>query len=364
MHNLNIHPIFVASKEHKQSIFIKYTQNNYFLIKTAVLFLTMKATLKSKEEVQKAFQQLLEQFKRSRRNILTQEEKAKEAQNQKLVSEVSSHTPAGIVQGLAGLQLELGGSLEALSLRLDSELKKLENLRAAISVQDANLKTTLDARTAANALYVLQQEQNQRLQTLEEEQKTALERLEKEGQERRAEWAKEQLEFDSREADYKATLEKNRQKEQEEYKYNQERKQKIEQDKFDNDKKLLLRKLEEMGVQKAENWAAREAVLAQNNAEFEKHKAKVDGLEKEIEEKTKDAREKAIKQTSKECKEQLELLEREVAGKQKVAELQVNNAESTIAQQKTEIEKLNADLRDTLTQVQQLSLKALDVSKK
>jgi hypothetical protein len=324
----------------------------------------MKATLKSKEEIQKAFQQLLDQFKRSRRNILTQEEKAKEVQNQKLVSEVSAHTPSGIVQGLAGLQLELGASLEALSLRLDTELKKLENLRAAISVQEGNLKTTLDARTAANALYVLKQEQSQRLQQLEEEQKAAEERLDKEQADRRLDWTKEQADFDAREAEYKLNLDKSRQKEQEEYKYNQERKQKVEQDKFDNDKKMLLRKLEETQVQKAENWAAREKTLADNQTDLEKYKAKVDNLEKEIEDKAKDAREKAIKQTSKECKEQIDLLEREVAGKQKVAELQVQNAEGTIAQQKSEIEKLNADLRDTLTQVQQLSLKALDVNKK
>lgn len=324
----------------------------------------MKATLKSKEEIQKAFQQLLDQFKRSRRNILTQEEKAKEAQNQKLVSEVSSHTPSGIVQGLAGLQLELGGSLEALSLRLGTELKKLEDLRAAIGVQEANLKATLDARTAANALYVLKQEQSQRLQQLEEENKAAVERLEKEIEERRADWAKEQTDFDAREAEYKANLEKSRQKEQEEYAYNQERKAKIEQDKFENDKKMLLRKLEETNAQKEENWAAREKSLAETNADFEKYKAKVDNLEAEIEEKAKDAREKMIKQTSRECKEQLDLLEREVAGKQKVADLQVQNAESTIAQQKAEIEKLSADLRDTLNQVQNLSMKALEASKK
>ncbi len=324
----------------------------------------MKATLSSKEDVQKAFQQLLDQFKRSRRNILTQEEKAREAQNQSLVSEVSAHTPANIVKGLADLQLQLGGSLEGLSERLDTELKKLENLRVAIKVQEANHKATADARTAANALYVLKQEQAQKLQALEEEQQTALQRLDKEQEERRIEWAKEQADFDAREIEYKTNLEKTRQKEREEYQYAQERRLKVEQDKFEQDKKMLQRKLAETQVQKDENWTVREKILAEQAADFEKYKAKVDNLSAETEEKAKEAREKAIKQTSKECKEQLDQLERENAGKQKVATLQVSNAESGIESQKSEIEKLTAELRDALAQVQQLSLKALENNKK
>lgn len=325
----------------------------------------MKATpLKTKDDVQKAFLQLLESYKRSKTQILTKEELARDEQNRKLVAEVASHSPQSIVKGLADLQLELGVSVETLSKRLQAEIKTLEDLRAAIQVQQGNLQETLNAKEAANALHILKQEQAQRLQQLEEEQKKAVEKLETESTERRAAWAKSQTEFDQAEADYKANLEKTRQKEAEDYAYALNRKQQLEQDEYDNRKKLLVRGLEESQKTKDAAWAERETVLTSQQADLDKYKQKVDNLEKEIEEKSNSARGKAIKQVTKECEEAFALLEREVAGKQKVAELQAQNLDTAAAQQKAEIEKLSAELKEALAQVQQLSLKALETNKK
>lgn len=324
----------------------------------------MKSTLKSKDDVQKAFLQLLDARKRNKTQILTKEEQAREAQNQQLVKDVASHTPQNIVKGLADLQLELGVSVDVLAKRLESELKKLDNLRAAIKVQQANLQATLDAKIAANVLYVLKQEQAQRLQQLEEDFSNNTQRLEREIADRRTDWTREQTEFESREAEYKTSLEKTRVKEAEDYTYALARRYKVEQDEYEVRKKMLLRELSETEKDKEAKWAARETVLAANQADLEKFKQKVDNFEQEMQEKANEAREKAIKQTSKECKESMELLEKEVSGKQRVAELQIQNLETLIAQQKADIEKLNIELKEALSQVQQLSLKALEANKK
>ncbi len=325
----------------------------------------MKATpLKTKDDVQKAFLQLLESYRRSKTQILTKEELARDEQNRKLVSQVASHSPQSIVKGLAELQLELGVSVETLSKRLQAEIKTLEDLRAAIQVQQSNLQETLDAKEAANALHILKQEQAQRLQQLEEEQKKAIEKLETEIAERRLSWGKGLAEFEQSETDYKSNLEKARQKESEDYAYAQNRKQQLEQDEYENRKKMLLRSLEETQKAKDALWAERETVLGSQQADLDKYKQKVDNLEKETEEKSNSARGKTIKQVGKECEESFALLEREVAGRQKVAELQANNLDAAAAQQKAEIEKLSAELKEALVQVQQLSLKALESNKK
>jgi len=324
----------------------------------------MKPTPKTKDEVLKAFQQLLDAHKKSKNHILTKEEQAKEAQNQKLVDEVAGHTPSSIVKGLADLQLNLGGSVEGLTKQVQTELKKLESLRAAIEVHQANLQETLDAKVAANALYVLKQEQAQREQQLDKAQEDALSKLEKDANERRAEWAKEQAEFENREAEYKLNLDKTRKKEAEDYRYALERKYKLEQDDFENRKKFLVRELEESQKSKDAAWADREKALADSQADLDKYKQKVDNLEKETQDKGNDARDKAMKQTSRECKEAMELLEKEVGGRAKVSDLNIQNLEATIVSQKSELEKLNTELKESLAQVQQLSLKALENNKK
>ena len=324
----------------------------------------MKATYNGKDDIQKSFLLLLEQFKRSKKNILTQEEKVKENQNQKLVEEVANHSASTVVQSLATLQLDLSKSFEQLTNQLNKELEHLEQLQTAITVQESNLKVTQNARLAANAFYILKEEQAQKLQQLEEEKKNTEERLTKEIEDMRLEWEKGDIAFLEKEKEYQDQLLKTRTKEEEDYLYNQERKAKIVIDNFENEKVLLMRSLKETELQKEKDWSAREKALNEKQSDFEKYKNKVDNLEKEIEEKTKEARDKAIRQTSKENKDELELLQKEVAGKEQIAALEIENAEQMIAQQKIEIEKLNNDLRETLAQVQQLSLKALEANKK
>jgi len=318
----------------------------------------MKQTL-SKEEILKAFQQLVSNYRLNKDRIATKEEQARKEENRQLVETVSSHTPKSIVKGLADLQLDFGAAVEKLVEQANSELEKLNNLRAAIGVQEKALRRSSDTKVAANALYVLQQEQQQRLQKLEEDHKETLERLAEEIESTRAEWAKEQAEFDANEAERKANLEKDRNKEIEEYKYQLERTYKVEKDQYDQDKLLLERELAESQKEKEKDWAGREKELAENNEEFEKHKAKVDGFEEELEKATKSARDKAMQQASKECKEEMELFEKEVEAKKRMANLRIDNLKQTIDEQKAEIERLIQEVAQAQAEVRSMSLSAL-----
>ncbi|MCP4437973.1 MAG: hypothetical protein GY810_03435 [Aureispira sp.] len=322
----------------------------------------MQKSLKSKEEVQKAFQVLLEAHQKDKIRIATKEEQAQQEQNKKLVEAVAGYSPQSIVKGLADLQLDLGNTIESLSDRLSGEIQKLDDLRSAIKVQEENLKESVDTKTAANALYILQKEQAQQLEILDKEHLDALKKLEEEAQELRSEWEKEQEEFERDQTEYSEQLEKDRINELEEYKYQLERKYMIEKDNYAKKKKLLLRNLNEEQKEKEKDWANREKILAENQEDFEKYKTKVDNFDQELEEKVKAAREKAIKQASRDSKEAMQLLEKEVEGKRKAAEANIQNMDTTIDRQKLEIEALNAELKEALSQVQSLSLKALESS--
>ncbi len=322
----------------------------------------MQKTLDSKEEVKRAFNSLVAERKAQRQKIATKEETALREQQKKTVDLASKYTPDTIVKGAAELQLDFGNTVEKLTEQLKAELNKLNELRSAIAVEHDNLKNGKDTKIAANALFILKQEQAQQLKQFQDASTEKLERLDKEMAETRAQWEKATQAFELEVKAYTEGLNKERTSEVELYKYELERKYKIEKDDFEQKKKLLIRSLEEQLQIKQKDWAKREKVLSENQEDFEKFKTKVDNFETELEEAVKKAKDKAMSKASRQMKVDAELLEKESEGNQQVAELQISGLEATIAEQKEQISQLSVELKEALGRLQALSSKALENS--
>ena len=324
----------------------------------------MKQTVQSKEAVKKAFEALLREQKALKSRIVTKEEVAKEEANKALVETVGEYTTDSIVKGSAALQLDFTLSTEQLAEKLQQELTKLEELRGALKVEQSNLKIATSVHIAANALHILKQEQTQALEQFEEQKAEKLKQLEDEMTNQRERWTKETEEYNTQIAERKAALEKKRALELENYKYQLDRTYLIDKDDYDNQKKLLLRHLEETQAQKEKDWAKREKTLTDNQEEFNKYKEEVDNFEAKKDEEIKKAKDKAIKEANRKAKVERDLFEKEVEGKQKIAELQIQELERTIEAHQDNINQLNTELKEALAQVQALSIKALENSSK
>ena len=320
----------------------------------------MSKTIQTKEEIIQDFQVLLAEQKAAEHFIKTKEEAAVIAQNKKLVTTVAAYKPDLIVKGAADLRLTFTTSIETLGEQLQKELEKLEELRSAIQVESTNLKACNHVKIAADAFHILKKEQEQQLELFEKESAKKIESLQEEITKTQKDWEKEEIEFLAEIEERKKLLEKNRIKELEDYKYELERKYRIGEDDYKKQKKFLLRKLDEETQQKEKNWKSREKVLAENQKDFEKYKTKVDGFDKEKDEEVKKAKEKAIKEASRKAKVEMELHEKGVEGKRKMATLRIEELSSTIERQKDRITQLDAELKEALTQVKALSLKALE----
>lgn len=320
----------------------------------------MSKSIRTKEEITQVFQTLLAQQKEAQKFIRTKEQAAEVAKNKALVTTVADYKPDLIVKGAAGLQLDFSTSVENLAEQLQKELLKLEELRAAIRVESDNLKACNNAKIAADALHILKQEQEQQKRLFEENSNQKIEDLEKQIAETQKKWEKEAKAFEAEIEERKANLDKRRTKELADYKYELERKYQIGEDDYKERKKLLLRNLAEEQQQKEKDWTKREKTLADNQTDFEKYKTKVDGFDKELEEETKKAKDKAIKEASRKAKVEMELYEKEIEGKRAIAELQISEFNDTIERQKERIVELNAELKNALEQVKALSLKALE----
>ena len=192
----------------------------------------MVARQDSKEQISKAFQQILTERKKIDSRIATKEEEAEKEKNQKILDVASTYTVASIVKGLADLQLEFGNIVNGLSEKLIKEAGKLDELNRAITVETQHLQELQQVRIVADALHLLTQEHQENLKTLAQNSANQRETIEKDMAEKRKLWEKEQQEFDNNVRERNELLVKERQLKEADYTYELERKRKVETDEY------------------------------------------------------------------------------------------------------------------------------------
>lgn len=318
----------------------------------------------NKSQILKAFQQLLDNRKNASQLIETKEETAERQKDKEVVDKASNYTVESIVKGLADSQLDFGNTIDSVTEKLTKELTKLTELQHAILVTTRQVEELQNIRVAADALDILQQENQEKLREFEEESTKTYQLLETETNEKHLAWEKEQQEYDRLLAEKQTTLEKDRKREEEDYKYEVERQRKVEANQYEERKRKLERDLAEKGKEKDKVWQERERVLAENQPKFEEYKAKVATMPDELEKAVKKAREEAIKETYEAEQVKANLLEKEVAASSEVYDLKIKSLEKTIEQQVSQLTQLTEQLQAGMKQAQELAMKAVQGTSK
>ena len=121
-----------------------------------------------KEQVMAAFTKLLAVHQSQESRVATREEEAEKAKNSVLLNKATNYTVDNIVNGMASLQLDFGSAVDLLKENLTTESTKLEELKKAIAVEQANLQKLAQVRLVADALHILEQEHQAKLRQLQE----------------------------------------------------------------------------------------------------------------------------------------------------------------------------------------------------
>ncbi|HBB33679.1 MAG TPA: hypothetical protein DDZ80_01065 [Cyanobacteria bacterium UBA8803] len=320
----------------------------------------MVAPKDSKEQISKAFQQILTDRKKIDSKIATKEEEAEKEKNKKVLEVASTYTVDSIVKGLADLQLEFGTIVNGLSDKLTQETSKLDELKLAITVETQQLQELQQVRVVADALHLLTQEHQENLKSLEQntaEQRTA---IEKDQTEKHKFWAKEEKDFESTVQEQNELLAKERQRQQADYQYELERQRKIETDDYEQLKRNQERELQEANQEKEKLWSEREKILQERQPVLKEYEKKVAAFPNELDEAVKKAREEAIKEVHQDAKVKAELLEKEWEAAKQSYEFKIQSLEETINKQTQQIEQLYAQLQETLKQSQSLAMRAFN----
>ncbi len=315
-----------------------------------------------KAKILAEFQQLLRDRNQIESRVTTREEEAKQEQNQRILETASQYTTDRIVRGLTDLQLEFSGTVTGLSDRLSNEITKLDELRQAIAIETQNLQDLRRTRIVADALYILNQEHQERLRLLEERVTREREALDSEMTATRKVWQREADEFSATIAENDAILGQVRQRQEADYEYETERSRTIANDEYEETRRQVEREIQAATEAKEKDWAEREAVLAANQAALAEYRQKVEAFPAELEEAIKKAREEGIRDANQDGKVKADLLTKEWEGVKQGYDLQIQSLNAKIQQQTEQISEISAQLQAALRQAQELAMRAFESS--
>ena len=313
-----------------------------------------------KEQVMLAFNKLLAQYQKLESKVATKEEEAEKAKNQQLLTKATDYTVDNIVNGMASLQLDFGGAVDSIKDKLTVESTKLNELKKAISVETEHLQQLSQVSLVADALHILQQEHQEKLQRLTEETDLQQENITQEITKTRKVWEQEAANFLALVAEEDELIVQQREQEEADYQYELARQRKIEDDEYKEDRRQQERDLEEIGQEKTKDWAKREQYLADNEAEFVTNQEKIAGFEEKITTEYNKAKGEAIKEALAKAKVETDLLEKEWEASQRGYDFQIESLEATIARQEQQIAELTAQLQESNSQAQSLAMRAFN----
>lgn len=312
----------------------------------------------SKDEITRTFNQLLIEYENKGLKIATKEEMVAKQEDQKLLSKTADYTVGNIVNGMAALQLSFGSVIGKLAENLTDESTKLTELKKAIAVEQEHLQHLKKVRLIADALHILNQEQEEQIKILKTNTTREKIELEQEIQKVRQAWQQEQQELAIVMAEKEERMMQDRVKEEANYQYELERQRLVENDDYEADKRLQQRELSDLATQKQKAWVEREQCLAENQAELIQNKEKISEFAAKLKEEYNKAKGSAIKEADNKYKVIAELEEKEWSATETGYQLKIESLNIVINQQVEQITEINSQLQEVNAQAQNLAIQA------
>ena len=318
-----------------------------------VLEVSAKST---KEQILAAYNEVL--TKLTEKQLSTPQEQKKQEEEQNIIKKTASHSPDNILTDLSNLKSKTIKQIDGLSEQLLSEFEKLANLRQAITIEQKHLEELYQINETANTLSALLQTQSEQKQQFKLDMELSRQNFEQEMATQKLQWQEQKSKLEQEYKERKELLEKTRKREEEEYGYALELKQRKEMDEY-NDKKFSMEK--ELSDLK-DNLSKRETDLLEKEKDYESLRLQV----QQIPDKIKEAVTNNEKALEAKLLEQYEfatkLKQQEYDGILKLKEQSINYLEEKIRKQDDLIKELTEKADMATQQVQSIAYRALDTS--
>ena len=304
---------------------------------------------RSKPEIQKEFAKIAVEADDEKSAANPKSEEMARARETEIRESVRGISVDGVVQRLSSIGLEISKSLADLSEKLVQEVDQLARVREAVALETKELERLHKIDVAATALDQLIQDH-----------RTQQAQLEAEIAAQREAWETEEQERAAAEKEYEDSLKKQRQREMEEFEYKKALERKKAQDKYDEEIRLLDKKNKEKQETLEKSWLQRETSIKEKEEEWARLKKEVDEfptrLKREIDKVVADA----VKSAEDKLQQQMVLIKKDGETEKRVAELQIQSLQNTLARQTAEVDVLHKQLDEAKRQVQDIAVKAIE----
>lgn len=264
------------------------------------------------------------------------------------------------IDSLVKIQLGFGSAASELSEKLTSQASKLMELRQAVEQEIQQLKQLHNLEIEEETLDNLIITYENTSKNYQQEFSQRLEQLSQETQQQINTWQKEQEEHKKAIKERNENLQKNRMREEADYKYDLELQRNLAKDEYEQQQKSLYKELEEFRQEIEKQWAEREKVISEREKQFEEFKAKVDAFPQEKEAAIKKATEEGKGIAYYQAKVKADLYAKDIEGQKRYYEQRLQSLQQTITNQEVRTQNLSKQLESALKQVQDLAVKAIE----
>ncbi|MFN0062852.1 MAG: hypothetical protein ACKVPX_10075 [Myxococcaceae bacterium] len=304
---------------------------------------------RSKAEVQEEFDRLAENIAESKQNLGPKDAelaRLKEAETRQSVEGVSVES---VVQQISHLNFDITKAIADVSAKLTSEVERLTQVREAVALEKKELERLHQIDVAATSLDHLVEEFRAKQAELESEIST-----------RRSTWLEERQAHDRDQREAEEALKKQRQRETEDYEYKKALERKKNQDKYDEEMRLLEKTNQEKREALEKAWQDREAALKAAEDELARCRLDVAAFPARL----KEERDRAVAEASatlrQSAEQQILLLKKDMESEKRVSELRIHSLEEANVALAGQRELLSRQLEEAKKQVQDIALKAIE----
>lgn len=323
----------------------------------------------TKKEMLAAYNQLLKTLREKEDQSLDAPKKLERRAAEEALKTADSLSTEGVVKASGNLKAEIGTLLTQVSDRLETEVRRYQEVRKAIEAKEKELAEIYEIEKAAASLAALIEAQHQKRASFETEMAARKEELQGEIEATRFQWQEEKASHSAEAQEWNAAEKKRREREREEYQYAFERERRLARDQFEDEKNKLEAELEARRAQVERELADKEALIAQREEAVAERERRLDELQSRVggfPQELEAAVQKAVQETTQrlrlEAKNREELLTRELTGEKNVLTTRIESLERTIQEQQRQIEKLSEALDKAYQQVQDIAVRAVQSS--
>lgn len=222
----------------------------------------------TKAEILKAYEEILKQLEQKESQVFDPVKEKQNIENKETVKTVESLKVSNLETMLESIRTNVE--------KVSSELNNYNQVKTAIQIKEAELKNMFDIEVKANSLAALIKSQTELKAEFDEKMVLKKEELQKLETEQKANLSEERKRFNEEIVEFDKEAKLNHKRQEQEWKYEFDRKKKM-------DKDSLQDELKEMEIKAKEELQKWEDELNEKETLLEQREQKIEGLEKENE---------------------------------------------------------------------------------